>query len=87
MQEIDTILAETVERWTRQWKAEGRQEGRQEGRSEGESVRLQKRLERRFGLLPGWASERLGQATPDQLEAWGLELLDASRLEDVFRQS
>jgi len=77
------MLAETVEEWTRQWK----QEGRQEGRQEGESALLRKLLERRFGALPAWADERLAKSGPAQLETWGLELLEATTLEDVFRES
>ena len=100
LQEIDTMLAETVEEWTRQWKADGLQqgllqglqegrqkglqEGKLEGRLEGERVLLQKQLERRFGALPTWVSERLAQADHAQLEAWALDLLDAANLEDIF---
>ncbi|MEF8747380.1 MAG: Rpn family recombination-promoting nuclease/putative transposase [Candidatus Accumulibacter propinquus] len=63
LQEIDTMLAETVEEWTRQWKAdglqqgllqglqEGRQKGRQEGRQEGLQEGRQEGLEQ--GLLRG----------------------------------
>jgi predicted transposase/invertase (TIGR01784 family) len=39
LQEIDTMLAETVEEWTRQWKADGLQQGRQEGLQEGRQGR------------------------------------------------
>ena len=35
LQEVKTMLAETVTRWTQDWKEEGRQEGLQEGRQEG----------------------------------------------------
>lgn len=71
------MLAETVEEWTNQWK--------QEGRQEGESILLQMQLERRFGPLPSRVQERLAQAFPEQLEIWGLELLDASTLDEVFK--
>ncbi len=88
LQEIDTMLAETVEEWTRQWKEdglrEGRQQGLQQGLQQGESTLLQKQLERRFGALPAWVPQRLAQASPAQIEMWGLELLDAASLEDVF---
>ncbi|WP_300337055.1 DUF4351 domain-containing protein [Accumulibacter sp.] len=82
------MLAETVEEWTRQWKEdglrEGRQQGLQQGLQQGESTLLQKQLERRFGALPAWVPQRLAQASPAQIEMWGLELLDAASLEDVF---
>ena len=89
------MLAETVEEWTRQWKEDGLregrqqglQEGRQEGRQEGEVTLLQKQLARRFGSLPPWVAETLMQASPAQLEAWAIALLDAASLEDVFAGS
>jgi len=78
LQEIDAMLAETVDSWTRQWK--------EEGRLEGESTLLQKLFERRFGPLPEWASQRLAEATGEQLEAWALDVLDADTPEDVFEK-
>ena len=75
----------TGERLRMEGRQEGRQEGLQKGRLEGERVLLQKQLERRFGALPPWVSERLAQATPEQLEAWGLDLLDAADLGALFQ--
>jgi hypothetical protein len=60
-------------------------QGLQQGRQEGESALLRKLLERRFGPLPSWVHERLGQATPEQLETWGLDLLDAAGHDEVFK--
>lgn len=69
LQEIDTMLAETVEEWTRQWKAdglqqgllqglqEGRQKGLQEGRLEG---KLEGRLEGERVLLQKQLERRFG---------------------------
>lgn len=71
----------------RDCRREGRRDCRRKagGRLEGERVLLQKQLERRFGALPPWVSERLAQATPEQLEAWGLDLLDAADLGALFQ--
>ncbi len=61
LQEVDTMLAETVQEWTKQWQAEGwtkgwtegmeagRQDGRTAGRQDGEATLLQRQLQRRFG--------------------------------------
>jgi len=103
LQEIDTMLAETVEEWTRQWKEEGLRQGLEEGRQkglqqglqqgllqglhEGEAALLRKLLERRFGAVPTWVRDKLAQAAPEQLEAWAVEILDARSLEDVFRDT
>lgn len=77
-------LQEGRQEGRQQGRQEGRKEGRKEGRQEGESLLLQKQLERRFGPLPEPVRERLIQATPEQLEAWGLRLLEAAGLDEVF---
>ncbi|MEX0828196.1 MAG: DUF4351 domain-containing protein, partial [Haliea sp.] len=64
-----------------------RLEGRQEGRLEGERRVLQRLLTRRFGELPGWAAERLENASSEQLEAWADEILVTESLEDLFGQA
>ncbi|MBF0625320.1 MAG: DUF4351 domain-containing protein, partial [Magnetococcales bacterium] len=102
LQEVDTMLAETVQEWTKQWQAEGwtkgwtegleagqragLQKGWQEGRQEGEAALLQRLLQRRFGSLPGWVPERLHSADQATLESWGDRVLDAHTLDDVFRE-
>lgn len=65
----------------------GRVEGRQEGRVEGEYALLSKQLEKRFGPLPENIVERLKGASPTQLEAWGLRLLSAGTLDEVFSEN
>jgi hypothetical protein len=62
----------------------GIQEGLQQGFQQGEAFVLTRLLTRRFGPLPGWASERLAQASREDLEQWAERVLDAQRLEDVF---
>jgi hypothetical protein len=47
---------------------------------------LVKQLERRFDVLPRWACERIEQAEQVLLEEWGLRLLGAGSLEEVFRE-
>lgn len=60
------------------------QEAFAEGKQEGEHALLSKLLEERFGPLPETIAERLKGASPTQLEAWGLRLLSAESLEEVF---
>ena len=64
---------------------EGRQEGRQEGQIEGERALVRRQLARRFGVLPAWAEQHIAAADTTALEQWGLRLLDATSLEEVFR--
>ena len=67
------------------WKYLGEKE-RLEGQLEGERRVLERQLTRRFGELPGWATERLASATGEQLEAWADEILVADSLDEVFGQ-
>ncbi len=93
LQEKRNMLATRAERWIEQWKQEGleagRQEGlqvgRQEGLQAGEAALLLRLLERRFGALPGWATDRVRLADTETLEQWGLRIFDAGSLDDVFQ--
>jgi predicted transposase YdaD len=86
--EVRTMLLTRAEKWKQGWLEEGRQEGREEGLQEGvqkgEATLLRRQLERRFGPLPDWAADRLRAAEMGLLEEWGLQLLEAGSLEDVF---
>ncbi len=62
----------------------GREEGIREGRQVGEHMFLVKLLEQRFGPLPDEVLRRLESATPETLERWGLALLKARTLDEVF---
>jgi len=61
------------------------EEGRQEGQIEGERALIRRQLARRFGVLPAWAEQHIAAADTTTLEQWGLRLLDAASLEEVFR--
>ncbi len=61
------------------------EEGRQEGQIEGEGALVRRQLARRFGVLPAWAEQHIAAADTTALEQWGLRLLDATSLEEVFR--
>lgn len=68
-----------------QYVASAERIGWQEGRQEGE-VRVVERLpSRRFGALPPSGEARLAGAEPVLLEAWADRILDATSLEEVFR--
>jgi len=63
----------------------GRQEGLQEGRQEGRSTLLASMLAKRFGALDPGTLARLATADAERLSEWGLKLLDAHTLDEVFR--
>jgi len=63
---------------------QGLEQGLQKGRAEGSAAVLARLLNRRFGPLPTTLTERLAQATPEQLELWAERVLDAPSLDEVF---
>jgi hypothetical protein len=65
----------------------GIQQGVQQGISQGQARLLARQIEQRFGPLPERLAALVQSATPDQLETWGLRLLDAQSLEQVFGQA
>ncbi|MEO5334027.1 MAG: Rpn family recombination-promoting nuclease/putative transposase [Magnetococcus sp. YQC-5] len=80
LEEVHTMLAETVEEWTRAWMLDGERKGEQKG----EASMLMRLLQRRFGTLPLWVSEKMANAELPVLEEWGLRFVDAHSLEEVF---
>jgi hypothetical protein len=62
----------------------GERRGEQRGKQMGEAALLLRLLERRFGALPAWVAERLAGAETGTLEEWGLRLLEAGSLDEVF---
>ena len=63
----------------------GIQRGIQEGRQEGEAALLIRQLERKFGRIDAATRQRVRRAEAERLLDWGVRLLTAERLEDVFR--
>ncbi len=89
LEELETMLAESIDRWNREilekGREEGREEGRDEGRQEGEARLLLRQLRLKFGSLEPEIEERVRSADPDRLLVWGERVLTAESLQDVFR--
>jgi hypothetical protein len=87
--EMKTMLATRMEEWKQQWRREGEAAGRIEGEAKGlakgEGTLLLRLLERRFGPLTPELRARIAAAEPPALEEWGLRILDAVTIDDVFR--
>jgi predicted transposase/invertase (TIGR01784 family) len=64
--------------------AEGEARGRAEGETHGKATLLLQQLTRKFGPLPDSTRQRITNASPADLDAWALNLLDAPTLEAVF---
>ncbi len=69
--EVRNMLATRMEQW------------KQRTLHEGEAALLLRQMERRFGVVPGWARDRVLAADTVTIEDWGLRVLDAASLEDV----
>ena len=85
------MLAERVKNWTEEWKQQGLEQGIEQGIEQGvplgEAKLLRRQLTRRFGSLPLWVEERLGNATEAELESWADRILESRNLNDVFARS
>ncbi len=79
-----------LQQWQQQYPEESTtmtgfaQRYRDEGRVEGERRVLERLLQRRFGALSAKNTERLTEASMEDLETWAENLLDAQTLDDVF---
>lgn len=60
--------------------------GRVEGNVEGQAKLLLRQIQHRFGSQPDAITQRILTATAAQLETWSLNFVDATELEDVFRE-
>lgn len=81
LEELETMLAESIDRWNREIREEGRQEGRQE-----EGARVVLRLIRlKFGPLEPGIEDRVRTADPDRLLEWSERVLTAESLQDIFQ--
>jgi flagellar biosynthesis/type III secretory pathway protein FliH len=66
---------------TTSWKEEGIQLGIQQG----ESRLLKRQLLRRFQTLPDEVQARIETASPEQLGQWADNILEATTLDEVFK--
>ncbi len=84
MPEAMRVVRNTLQTRAEQWKQEGEERGEQKGRRQGVAALLVRQLERRFGVLPGWATDRVLAADTAMLEEWSLRVLDAACLEEAL---
>jgi hypothetical protein len=87
LEEFETMLAESIDRWNRELREEGVQEGLKKGLAQGlqTSARILLSLLRlKFGPLAPETEERVRAADAERLVEWSECVLGAERLEDVF---
>jgi len=81
LEEIETMLLESIDRWDR----ELREKALQEGRQEGEARVVLQLLRLKFGPLDPEIEDRVRSADADRLLGWSERILTAESLQDVFR--
>jgi hypothetical protein len=72
LQAMGTLIEARMHEWEQEWLREGA------------AHVVQRLLRRRFGELPDWATARLREASPEQLDRWAERLLEVDRLEALF---
>jgi predicted transposase/invertase (TIGR01784 family) len=77
LEELETMLAESIDRWNR--------EIREEGRQEGEARVVLRQLRLKFGPLEPEIEDRVRSADADRLLEWGERVLTAKSLQDIFK--
>jgi flagellar biosynthesis/type III secretory pathway protein FliH len=73
-----------IKKGRRQGLREGRRKGIEKGTLLGQRRLLEDLLRARFGELPAAATQRLDVADANELQAFGLRVLSATTLDDVF---
>ena len=79
LEEVRTMLAETVQEWTAEWVEQGREEGREEGRERGREEGIQGQR----ALLCRQAARKFDAATGERLAAALDAVADPNRLAQV----
>jgi uncharacterized protein DUF4351 len=89
LEELETMLAESIDRWNREIREEGLQEGLEkgllEGRQEGEARVVLRLLRLKFGPLSPELERRVQSGDVDRLLEWSERILTAESIQDVFR--
>jgi hypothetical protein len=80
LEEVETMLAESIDRWNR----ELREEGVQEGLQKGEARVVLRLLRLKFGPLDPQIEDQVRSADADRLLQWSERVLTAESLLDVF---
>lgn len=84
---VTSIERLATERGMRQGIKQGIEKGIERGERLGEANVLERQLTKRFGPLSAETRARLEAATLEQLDQWAENILDAVKLEEVFRDN
>ena len=80
----DEGIQQGIQQGLKQGLEQGLEQGLSQGQTEGERALLVRLLTRRFGELDHETKQRLDDASTDELERWGENVLEAQTLDEVF---
>ncbi len=83
-EQLETLQEETTMTYISSFERKAMEKGVAQGVAQGSLSILLKQLNHRFGELDQAALEKLREASPEQLERWAENVLDARTLEEVF---
>jgi len=81
------VIGENFDRWEQRAIRKGERRGELKGMRQGEVTLLLKQLIAKFKSLPTSYRHKLENADLKTLDHWGLRLLSAASLEEVFEAS
>ena len=86
LEEVRTMLAETVQEWTAQWVEQGREEGREQGREQGQRDLLCRQAARKFDAAAAsrLAASLQGVEDADRLAQVGDWIIECETADDLF---
>jgi hypothetical protein len=77
LDEVRVMLSDKLEEWAKEYIAEGVEKG--------EMLALQKQLSRKFGAIPATITEKIAQASPEQIDVWLDRAFDGLSLKEIFQ--
>lgn len=88
LQEVHTMLAETVESWTKDWEKRGLEKGIEQGSALGrqkEAIKvLLLLLDTKFGVITQDQHEKISSANTEQIETWIKYIFQAQSVEELL---
>ncbi|WP_428263264.1 hypothetical protein [Haliangium sp.] len=84
IEELEPVVGQEIEHPMRTVAQQLEQRGFDKGHEHGLRVLLVSLLEARFGPLPDAIRARVERADASSLEAWGMQVLSATSLDDIF---
>jgi predicted transposase/invertase (TIGR01784 family) len=85
LQEVQTMLAETVKTWANEARQAGHQEGLQAGRQKEAAKLFLLLVDSKFGAVSQELQTKIQQASPEEIEQWAKQIFQAASPEALLR--